>query len=178
MLRYHNITTDDMLNGEGLRTVLWLSGCEHHCIGCHNPETWDPDIGLPVDDTVINEVIEKLKPDYISGLTLSGGDPLYIHNRDYLLPILKEIKSKMGNKTIWLYTGYTWDDLIYSDDYTTYSILELIDVLVDGKYYDDLNSADYHWAGSTNQRVIDVKKSLKSEKVVLYDNDYNDKGEK
>lgn len=169
MLRYHDITTDDMKNGEGLRTVLWLAGCDHHCKNCHNPQTWDPNGGLPVDDGVINEVLEKLKPDYISGLTLSGGDPLYIYNRDELLPVLKEIKSKMGNKTIWLYTGYTWDDLICSDDYTTYSILELIDVLVDGKYEESLYSANYPWAGSTNQRVIDVKKSIKKSEVVLYE---------
>lgn len=167
-MNYHDITTDDMKNGEGLRTVLWLSGCSHHCKGCHNPITWDPDNGIKFDSNAMNELMEKLNKEYISGLTLSGGDPLYPYNRDEVLSIIREVKNKFKNKTIWLYTGFKWEELIQSEDYTTQSILEYIDVLVDGKFIENLKDEKYCWAGSVNQRIIDVQSSLKDNKIILY----------
>lgn len=175
-MNYHNITTDDMRNGDGLRTVLWLAGCNHQCKGCHNPLTWDPNGGIPFDGEAEFELMEKLKPEHISGLTISGGDPLYPGNRVDLLWLLDRIHQRMeiGNipkKTIWLYTGYDWTELMMDSDHNayTYQILKHIDVLVDRRYDETQKDVNYHWAGSRNQRVIDVQKSLKSGGVILYE---------
>lgn len=168
-MKYHDITVNDMKNGDGLRVVLWVSGCSHHCKGCHNSITWDPDDGEEFTTDTMNELIESLKPDYISGLTLSGGDPLYTQNRDDILPLLRDIRSKFIDKSIWVYTGYQWEELIASEDYTTHTILEFIDVLVDGPFIEQLKDSKYQWAGSTNQRVIDVQKSLKEGRIILHE---------
>ena len=115
-MNYHNITKDDMLNGEGLRVVLWVSGCSHHCKNCHNPITWDPEDGLLFDEAAKEEIFEELSKPYISGITLSGGDPLFCSNRAAISELVKEIKAKFPDKTIWLYTGYTWEaisDLLF-----------------------------------------------------------------
>lgn len=159
-MRYHNITKDDMLNGDGLRAVLWTAGCEHHCPGCHNPITWDETGGLEFDDSAKQELFSLLAKDYISGLTLSGGDPLLHKTRTELTALAKEIKSVFPDKTIWLYTGYLWDDV------KNLEIMEYIDVLVDGKYEETLKNPLLKWRGSSNQRVIDVKKSLSLGKVI------------
>ncbi len=161
-MRYHDITKDDMKNGDGLRVVLWLSGCEHACQGCHNPVTWDPDDGLIFDDKAKAEVFELLSRDYISGITLSGGDPLFPGNRAEVLELLKEIREKFPLKTVWCYTGYTYEDIEALEH------LDYIDVLVDGKYIEILKDNQYHWAGSINQRIIDVKRSKKEGRIVFY----------
>lgn len=161
-MRYHNITTDDMLNGDGLRTVLWVAGCEHHCPGCQNPLTWDPEDGLEFDIYVKTELFSKLYPDYISGITFSGGDPLHPSNREDVLKLSKEIKEKLPEKTVWLYTGYLWEDIWW------FPGIELVDVVVDGPFVEAMKDITYPWAGSTNQRVIDVKKSLVKGDVVLW----------
>ena len=161
-MRYHDITKDDMKNGDGLRVVLWLSGCEHACQGCHNPVTWDPDDGLIFDEKAKAEVFELLSRDYISGITLSGGDPLFPGNRAEVLDLLKEIRKKFPLKTVWCYTGYTYEDIEALEH------LDYIDVLVDGKYIEILKDNQYHWAGSINQRIIDVKRSKKEGRVVFY----------
>lgn len=162
-MRYHNITTDDMLNGDGLRTVLWVSGCSHHCKGCHNEITRDPDCGLEFDQNARREFFLKLSKPYISGATLSGGDPLYPGNRECVLELIKEIRREFPLKTIWLYTGYLWEEISHLDG------ISLVDVIVDGKFEEDLKDNNYHWAGSTNQRVIDVKKTLATGKVTELD---------
>ena len=108
-MRYHNITKDDMLNGDGLRAVLWVAGCTHKCKGCHNPVTWDIEGGIPFDDAAKEELFEAIKPDYISGVTFSGGDPLHPANHVEVAVLAKEIKETFPNKTIWLYTGFCWD---------------------------------------------------------------------
>lgn len=173
MLKYHNITTDDMNNGEGLRTVLWVAGCNHHCKGCHNQMTWDPNGGIKFDGEAEFELVENLKKDYISGLTLSGGDPLHPNNRDDIMWLLNRMRQRMDyknipKKTIWLYTGYTWEELKNMDSHVQ-CILHNIDVLVDGEFKEELKDVKYPWAGSTNQRVIDVQKSLGKGEVVLYE---------
>lgn len=154
-MRYHNITKDDMRNGDGLRVVLWVAGCNHYCPGCQNPVTWDPNDGLPYNREAWAEIEEQLKKDYISGITFSGGDPLYPSNRDQVIIIAKHIKENYPEKTIWLYTGYMWEEI------RTIPGIDIFDVIVDGPFIEELADVTYHWAGSTNQRVIDVKKSLK-----------------
>ncbi len=162
-MRYHNITTDDMLNGDGLRTVLWVSGCEHHCPECQNPITWDPECGLEFDEKAEKELFAALDKPYISGVTFSGGDPLYPGNRDCIIELIKKIKRLFPGKNIWLYTGYKWEDICTLDG------LELIDVLVDGRFEKDLKDVKLHWKGSSNQRVIDVKETLRQGEIVLFD---------
>lgn len=156
-MRYHNITKDDMLNGDGLRVVLWVSGCSHCCKECHNPITWDPNSGLPFDDAAKQEIFEQLDKDYISGITFSGGDPLHFANRGDVAELMKEIKEKYPHKTIWLYTGSLWDE-IYMEDYMQY-----VDVCVDGEFRIDKKDTKLMWKGSSNQRVIDVKATLEKE---------------
>ncbi len=162
-MNYHNITKDDMLNGEGLRVVLWVAGCSHHCKGCHNPITWDASGGLEFDESAKNEIFDELKKDYVSGITFSGGDPLYKDNIDTITNLAKEIKQKFPQKTIWLYTGYNYEDI------KDLEILKYIDVLCDGTFELDKRDVKAHWVGSTNQRVIDVKKTLKENKIVLFE---------
>jgi len=161
-MRYHNITKEDMLNGDGLRVVLWVSGCEHACEGCQNPVTWDPDDGLEFDVAAEAELFEALEKDYISGITLSGGDPLYPGNRAEVARLIGSIKEHFPNKTVWLYTGYLWEDICGLE------FMAMVDVIVDGKFVLELLDNTLHWKGSSNQRVIDVKQSLSDGQAVLY----------
>ena len=161
-MRYHNITKDDMLNGDGLRVVLWVSGCSHCCEDCQNPLTWDPNGGLPFDEAAKEEDFAELEKNYISGITLSGGDPLYPGNRMDIRNLVKEIREKYPKKTIWMYTGYEWEIV------RSFDILKYVDVLVDGEYEKDKRDTQLHWRGSSNQRVIDVQESLKTGNVVLH----------
>ena len=154
-MRYHNITKDDMLNGDGLRVVLWVAGCSHHCKGCQNPITWDPNGGLPFDDAAKQEIFEQLEKPYISGITFSGGDPLHSANRVEVRNLMAEIKQKYPDKTIWLYTGDSWENILH------YAAMQYIDVLVDGEFQVDKKDVKLLWKGSSNQRVIDVQASLK-----------------
>ena len=162
-MRYHNITKDDMLNGEGLRGVLWLAGCSHHCPECQNPITWDACGGLPFDEEAKKELFEYLERPYVSGLTLSGGDPLFMGNRDEVGSLMAEVKEQFPEKTIWMYTGYNWEEIC------DLPYIKLVDVLIDGKFIVAQKNIKLHWRGSANQRGIDVKKTLKSGEVVLYE---------
>lgn len=164
-MHYHNITTDDMKNGEGLRTVLWLAGCNHHCKNCQNPITWDPNGGIEFDEDAFKELFVDLDQEWISGLTLSGGDPLHPANLTTVQWLLKE-QREYPNKSVWLYTGSVWEKIV--GDPRILEILKLVDVLVDGEYVEELADVNYPWAGSTNQRVIDVQKSLSEGRVILY----------
>ena len=163
-MRYHNITKCDMNNGDGLRVVLWVAGCTHHCRGCQNPMTWDYSDGLEFTSEVKKELFSALDKDYISGITFSGGDPLHPQNRDKVINLAEEIKQKFPNKTIWIYTGYRWSDIKNMKN-----LLKNVDVLVDGKFVMELKDVNYPWAGSTNQKVIDVQRSLKEGKVILHE---------
>ncbi|WP_352399708.1 anaerobic ribonucleoside-triphosphate reductase activating protein [Anaerotignum sp.] len=161
-MRYHNITKDDMLNGEGLRVVLWVAGCDHGCKGCHNTVTWDPNGGIPFDESAQDELFDALDHDYISGVTLSGGDPLYMGNREDMTILAKHIKERFPDQNIWLYTGFRWEEI------SALPIMEFIDVLVDGRFVEDLKDSKLHWKGSFNQRIIDVQKSRKNNSLYLY----------
>lgn len=164
-MKYHNITSDDMLNGEGLRVVLWVSGCEHGCKDCHNQITWNANEGLVFDDDAKQEIIECLDKNYIQGITFSGGDPLYKSNVKEITEFCKFLKNKYGSKKdIWLYTGYLFEDI------EKLEILNYIDVLLDGKYDKNLSNTNLEWVGSSNQRVIDVKESLIQKKLVPKEN--------
>ena len=154
-MRFHNITKDDMLNGEGLRTVLWVAGCIHGCKGCHNEVTWDIHGGIPFDEAARDELFLALKPDYIDGLTLSGGDPFHPDNRADIYQLVKDVREKFPTKTIWSYTGFMWNDICHLP------VIPLLDVIVDGKFIQALLSPALPWVGSSNQRVIDVQKTLK-----------------
>jgi anaerobic ribonucleoside-triphosphate reductase activating protein len=169
------IRTDDMLNGNGLRVVLFCTACDHYCKNCHNQETWQASNGTHFDDDAKKTIYKELEKDYIDGLTLSGGDPLNKNNLDDVLDLCKEIKTQYPNKTIWLYSGYLYEqiDTNIDTDENMYwqkrrDILYLCDVLVDGKFQEELADVKYPWAGSTNQRVIDIKKSLEQDEVVLW----------
>ena len=176
-INYHNITHDDMNNGDGLRVVLWLSGCSHHCYNCQNPQTWNPNSGIPFDESAKQEIFNELSKDYISGITLSGGDPLCENNLSEVLSLVEKIRNLFQNKTIWLYTGYLWENLInvncpldseWENRILRKSIIELCDVLIDGEYIDKQRDITLKWRGSSNQRVIDVRQSLAQNKIVLY----------
>ena len=176
-INYHNITHDDMNNGNGLRVVLWLSGCSHHCYNCQNPQTWNPDSGIPFDESAKQEIFNELSKDYISGITFSGGDPLYEYNLDEVLKLVKQIRISFPEKTIWLYTGYQMSEIIKQEQYEKVSgipaawskrweIISNVDVLVDGRYIDSQRDITLKWRGSKNQRVILVKESLKKGEIV------------
>lgn len=169
-MRYHNITKADMLNGDGLRVVLWLAGCSHHCQACQNPITWDANDGLIFDEEAKREVFAELEKSWCNGLTLSGGDPLYIGNREEVSLLVKEIKLKFPDKNIWCYTGYTWEELMkqVKDDNNLKTILDNVDVLLDGRFVLSLALEKLHYVGSSNQRIIDVRSSLDTGNINLY----------
>ncbi len=161
-MNYHDITKDDMLNGDGLRVVLWTSGCTHRCDGCQNPQTWDADGGLEFDEKAEEELFDALKKEHISGITFSGGDPLHPFNRDEVLRLAKKAKEICPDKTVWLYTGFLWEEVKDKID------LSNIDVLVDGEFKKELNDNNLKWVGSSNQKIVDVQKSIHEGQVVLH----------
>lgn len=161
-MRYHNITRDDMLNGDGLRVVLWVSGCTHKCKNCHNPITWDICGGILFDDKAREELFAELSKPYISGITFSGGDPLHPANCGETARLIGEIREAFPKKTIWLYTGFVWEEI------HTLEAVRMADVLVDGPYIEELRDTKLHWRGSSNQRVIDVQETIKKGEVILH----------
>ena len=146
-----------MLNGDGLRVVLWVAGCAHCCKECQNPVTWDPDGGLLFDESAKQEIFEQLDKDYISGITFSGGDPLHPANSLEVKELMREIREKYPNKTIWLYTGGEWEAIRYLP------LMQYVDVCVDGEFINELKDVKLRWKGSSNQRVINVQASLRQE---------------
>jgi anaerobic ribonucleoside-triphosphate reductase activating protein len=161
-MRYHDIKKCDLLNGAGIRLTLFVAGCNHHCKNCQNPITWDPNGGLLFDDEAKYELLVELQKPYYRGVTFSGGDPLYPDNREDITALAKEIKEKYPDRDIWVYTGFTYEEV------KDLEIMKYVDVLVDGKYIEELASVPYPWAGSTNQRVIDVKETRKDGTVRKY----------
>lgn len=162
-MNYFKISNNDMANGIGVRVVLWVSGCEHHCPQCQNPQTWDINHGIKFDDNAIDEIFKFLEKPYISGITYSGGDPLHSNNINEITSLSQKISEKFPHKTQWLYTGFTWEtikDLL---------LIKNIDVVIDGEYINNLRDITLAFRGSSNQRLIDVKKSLQESKVILWE---------
>ncbi len=176
-MNYHKIEKTSIANGEGIRVVLWVSGCSLHCKGCHNPETWSLCSGKPFDEIAKAELFEALDKPYIQGITFSGGHPLEDENVETIYLLIREIKERFPTKDIWLYTGYTLEQIfptIVTDNLNLSSvyrqaIVELCDILVDGKYIDELKNLTLKFRGSSNQRVINVKASLEQGKIVLWE---------
>ena len=164
-MRINGIEQCSMTNGVGLRTVLWVSGCEHKCKGCQNPCTWDPNSGEDFTSEKKELLYKYLDNKYIKGITFSGGDPLHPNNRGEVGKLILDIKANYPSKDIWLYTGYTWEEVKELNlDYLRY-----IDVLVEGRFILSKRDINLRWCGSSNQRVIDVKESLKEGKIILFE---------
>ena len=165
-MNYAQIRKYDVANGEGIRTTLFVSGCRNHCPGCFQPETWNFAYGQPFTGETEEELLRLLKPSYINGLTLLGGDPFEPENQRALLLFLRKVRAAYPEKDIWAYTGYTWEQLISGTHRVrlpeTVEMLSLIDILVDGPFIQEKKDIRLHFRGSDNQRVIDAKRSLAS----------------
>lgn len=170
-MNYAEIKKTDIANGEGVRVSLFVSGCTRRCKNCFNDIAWDFHYGKPFTAEVEKELLSALSPDYIAGLSLLGGDPCEPQNMEALLPFLKEVKRLFPKKSIWCYTGYTYRDgelADRADADRTREFLSLIDVLVDGPFIEELKDIRLKFRGSSNQRIIDVRRSLAAGEVVLY----------
>ena len=170
---YADIKKADIANGLGVRVSVFVSGCTHHCKNCFNSEAWDFNYGKEFTEDEIDRVIKELDHPYVSGLSLLGGEPLEHVNQQGLLPLLKKVKEKFPEKNIWCYSGYTFEtdimDKMYKNWSETPEILSYIDVLVDGKFEEEKKDITLRFRGSSNQRIIDVKKSLKEKKAILFE---------
>ena len=171
-MNYGEIKNYDIANGEGVRVSLFVSGCTHHCKNCFNPKTWSFEYGKPFTKETEDYIIECLSPDYIDGLSLLGGEPFEPQNQEVLLPFLRRVKNELPNKNIWCYTGYLFDRELLSESRArcefTDEMLSLIDVLVDGEFVQALHDISLAFRGSSNQRIIDVQKSLETGDVKLH----------
>ena len=172
-MKYADIKIADVANGEGVRVSLFVSGCNHHCKGCFNAQAWDFNYGNEFTEKEIDKIIEELDHPYVAGLSLLGGEPLEYANQKGLLPLLRKVKEKFPDKNIWCYTGYTYEAMLKNPKMK--KLLSEVDVLVDGKFILEERSLNIYYRGSRNQRVIDVPKSLKQERVVLIDRYMKDK---
>lgn len=174
-MNYGNIKKCDIANGIGVRVSLFVSGCTHHCKNCFNSETWDFSYGKPFTKEVEDEILELLKPDYINGLTVLGGEPFEKVNQRALLPFIKRVRETYPNKDIWMFSGYLLDEELLKESRArcevTDEILSQIDVLVDGRFVEELKDITLRFRGSKNQRIIDIKKTLASGNIVLWQED-------
>ena len=174
-MNYAEIKYCDVANGPGVRTSLFVSGCSHHCPGCFNEIAWDFNYGKPFTQDTIDSIIESLKPDYIQGLTLLGGEPIEYSNQKGLLPLVRQVREVLPQKDIWCFTGFLFDKDIIENMCKkwkeTNELLSYIDVLVDGRFVEELKNLNLKFKGSENQRTILVNESLKSGNVILYDFD-------
>lgn len=172
-MNYATIKSRDIANGPGVRVSLFVSGCTHRCPGCFNREAWDFDFGQPFDQTVIDRILEDLSPSFVKGLTLLGGEPFDPKNQASVLELLRQVRAKYPEKSIWAFTGYLFDrDLLpgrLGDPAVTRAYLEHLDVLVDGPFIESRKNLSLRFRGSDNQRLIDVPKSLKTGSVVLWE---------
>lgn len=162
-MNYANIKKRDIANGTGVRVTLFVSGCTHHCKGCFQPETWDFAYGRPFTQETEDELLEALSPTFINGLTLLGGEPFEPENQRALLPFLRRVRSAYPDKTIWAFSGYTWEELTGQSRArceATGALLSLVDVLVDGEFVEALRDISLRFRGSSNQRLLDVPASL------------------
>ena len=163
-MKYNKIRKMDIVNGPGVRVSVFLQGCSFHCKNCFNPETWDFDKGLEFDDSVIDEIIELCGKSHIQGLSILGGEPMHPKNIKGTIQLAKRFKEAYPDKNIWSWSGFLFDQVIDKE------VFDYIDVLVDGQFVDELRNPNLKWRGSSNQRVIDVKKTIKKGDIVLYEN--------
>ena len=165
----------DVANGLGVRVSIFVSGCTHHCKNCFNQETWDFDYGNPFTRTEIDQILEYLRPDYVAGLSVLGGEPFEPVNQEGLLPLLRAVKEAYPQKDIWCYTGYLFDKQILGEmcpqSDITKEMLSYIDILVDGRFIEEKKNLKIRFRGSENQRIIDVKKSLESGEVIHWEHE-------
>ena len=172
-MNYANIKWYDVANGPGERVSLFVSGCRNHCKNCFNPETWDFDYGQPFTEEVEDKILKAMEPDYIKGFTLLGGDPFEPENCAALVPFMKRMRKLYPEKSVWCFTGYDYErDLLTGkkgDAETVLKLLRTLDVLVDGRFVEELKDLNLRFRGSSNQRIISVKESLKKDKIVLWD---------
>ncbi len=173
-MNYCNIKKCDIANGEGVRTTLFVSGCTNHCENCFQPETWDFNFGEPFTDEIADQIIESIKPYFINGLTLLGGEPFEPANQRELVPFLRKVRSECPDKTIWCFSGFTLDEELLKDGSyprceVTDEMLSLIDVLVDGRYVEALKDISLRFRGSSNQRIIDMAETRAAGSIVLWD---------
>lgn len=170
-MNYAVIKKNDIANGPGIRVSLFVSGCRHRCKNCFNSEAWDFNYGQKFTDDTISEILDALDHNYVRGLSLLGGEPFEPENQEGILRLLHSVKAGLPQKNIWCYTGFTFESDLLSgnvgDKETVYNIFSNIDVLVDGKYVEDLKDASLLFRGSSNQRIIDIPESLKQERTVL-----------
>lgn len=173
-MNYAAIKWTDIANGEGVRISLFVSGCTHRCKNCFNEVAWDFSYGRPFDEEIRKEILERLGVPFIAGLSLLGGEPLEPQNQVELFPFVKEVKQKYPDKNIWCYTGYTFDPVSgelnekRANTAVTKELISLFDVLVDGPFIEELKKITLKFRGSSNQHVLNVKKSLKEKKLVQY----------
>ncbi len=160
-MRYNIIRKMDISNGPGVRVSVFMQGCEFHCKNCFNPETWDFNGGKEFDNSTVDEVLKLCNEDYIKGLSILGGEPMHPKNIEATTKLAKAFKEKYPNKNIWVWSGFKFDE-----DLKDKEVLNYIDVLVDGRYSDELHNPTLKWRGSSNQRVIDVQQSLKKNAIV------------
>ncbi len=172
-MNYATIKYNDISNGPGVRVSLYVSGCRNRCKGCFNPETWDFNYGEPFTKQTEDKIIAAMKPDHIKGFTLLGGDPFEPENAKALAPFIARLRAEYPNKSFWCFTGYDYErDLLtgkLGDHDAVMSILGALDVLVDGKFVEELKDLNLRFKGSSNQRTILVQPSLKTDEVVLWD---------
>ncbi len=172
-MNYATIKWYDISNGPGVRVSLYVSGCRNHCKGCFNPETWDFAYGQPFTPEVEEKIIKGLEPDYIKGFTLLGGDPFEPENQKVLAPFLKRLREHYPDKSFWCFTGYDYEaDLLtgkLGDGDLVMQMLSCLDVLVDGRFVEELKDLNLKFKGSSNQRTILVQPSLEKDEVVLWD---------
>ncbi len=174
-MNYATIKKNDIANGPGIRVSLFVSGCRHRCKNCFNSEAWDFNYGKSFTDEIIDEIVNALKPDYVEGLSLLGGEPFEPENQEGLIRLLEIVREKLPDKNIWCYTGFTFDkDLLNGSD-TAKRLLSKIDVLVDGKFVEELKDPSLIFRGSSNQNIIDVPKSLESQSTILLEGNWKRK---
>ena len=172
-MNYCKIKPRDIADGVGVRVTLFVSGCRNHCKNCFQPETWDFDYGEPFTWATEDYLLRELSPDYVSGQTLRGGEPGEVENQRGLIPFLHRLRQEQPHKSIWCYSGFTWEQLTGKEPSrcrceVTDEFLSLLDVLVDGPYVEELHDITLLFRGSSNQRLIDVPKTLKTGEVALW----------
>ena len=172
-MNYGEIKKNDIANGEGVRTSLFVSGCRHHCKNCFNQNTWDFGFGELFTEETMTEILESCKPDWINGLSILGGEPFEPENQKVLLPFLIMFKDRYPDKDIWCYSGFTFEEITGKETSRAHTdiseeLLSLIDVLVDGRFVEELKNISLVFRGSSNQRIINVKKSLENKAISLY----------